>query len=122
MQGRSLNTSTFMVMVEDYAGLDDEAEIQALEALWVAEYGVVSPNVTGPFDEDLLETGREVNEGNCMDCHTASQWAFSGYSLALLQNSIWYKRNWSATLRSVFDGLIYALLTAGIFGWLWPGN
>jgi len=46
--------------------------------------------------------------------------AFVGYSLALLQNSIWYRRNWTATLKSVFDGLIYALVTAGTFGWLWP--
>ena len=46
--------------------------------------------------------------------------AFAGYSLALLQNSIWYSRNWGMTLRSMFDGLIYALLTAGTFGWLWP--
>lgn len=46
--------------------------------------------------------------------------AFIGYSLALLQNSIWYKRSWSATLKSVFDGLVYALFTAGTFGWLWP--
>lgn len=46
--------------------------------------------------------------------------AFTGYSLALMQNSIWYKRNWGATLRSMFDGLIYGLLTAGVFGWLWP--
>jgi hypothetical protein len=46
--------------------------------------------------------------------------AFGGYSLALLQNTIWYKRNWGATLKSMFDGLIYALVTAGTFGWLWP--
>ena len=46
--------------------------------------------------------------------------AFIGYSLALLQNSIWYKRNWSATIKSMFDGLVYGLLTAGTFGWLWP--
>jgi hypothetical protein len=46
--------------------------------------------------------------------------AFVGYSLALVQNSIWYHKKWSATLKSVFDGLIYALLTAGCFGWLWP--
>ena len=46
--------------------------------------------------------------------------AFAAYSLGLLQNSIWYKRNWGATLRSVFDGLLYALVTAGTFGWLWP--
>jgi len=46
--------------------------------------------------------------------------AFVGYSLALWQNSIWYKRAWSATLKSTIDGLVYALLTAGVFGWLWP--
>jgi hypothetical protein len=46
--------------------------------------------------------------------------AFAGYSLALLQNSIWVKRRWGSTLKSMFDGLIYALLTAGTFGWLWP--
>ena len=48
--------------------------------------------------------------------------AFTGYALALLQNSIWFKRNWTATLKSVFDGLLYALVTAGTFGWLWPGG
>ncbi len=46
--------------------------------------------------------------------------AFLGYALALWQNSIWYKRAWSSTLKSTFDGLLYALLTAGTFGWLWP--
>jgi len=74
--------SEFMFMVEDYAGLDDEDEIQALETLWVKQYGLVSPNVAPPFDEDLLETGREVNEDNCMGCHVAAQWAFTGYILA----------------------------------------
>jgi len=46
--------------------------------------------------------------------------AFMGYSLALLQNSIWWRRNWPMTLKSMADGLVYALLTAGTFGWLWP--
>ena len=46
--------------------------------------------------------------------------AFTAYSLALLQHSIWYRRNWGTTLKSMFDGLVYGLLTAGIFGWLWP--
>jgi hypothetical protein len=47
--------------------------------------------------------------------------AFIGYSLALWQMSIWYRRAWKYTLVATFDGLIYALLTAGTFGWLWPG-
>lgn len=46
--------------------------------------------------------------------------AFAGYSLALLEFSIWYKRAWKTTFKSVVDGLVYGLLTAGTFGWLWP--
>jgi len=50
----------------------------------------------------------------------ASVAAFLGYSVALWQMSIWYRRSWSMTLKATVDGLIYALLTAGTFGWLWP--
>ena len=46
--------------------------------------------------------------------------AFMGYSLALWQMSIWYHRGWGITIKGTLDGLIYALLTAGVFGWLWP--
>ena len=46
--------------------------------------------------------------------------AFVGYALALWQMSIWYRRAWTTTIKSTVDGLIYALLTAGTFGWLWP--
>ena len=48
--------------------------------------------------------------------------AFVGYGLGQIPESIWYKRRWARTFKSVFDGLIYALLTAGVFGWLWPGR
>ena len=46
--------------------------------------------------------------------------AFLGYALALWQMSIWYQRSWSTTIKATVDGLIYGLLTAGTFGWLWP--
>lgn len=46
--------------------------------------------------------------------------AFAGYALALWQNTIWFKRSIRTTIKSTFDGLVYALLTAGSFGWLWP--
>lgn len=46
--------------------------------------------------------------------------AFCCYVVALVQMSIWYKRAWSQTIKSAIDGLIYAALTAGTFGWLWP--
>lgn len=46
--------------------------------------------------------------------------AFVAYVMALWQIAIWYKRSISTTIKDSFDGLIYALLTAGVFGWLWP--
>ena len=46
--------------------------------------------------------------------------AFVGYAVALWQMSIWYRRAWSTTIKATFDGLIYALVTAGTFAWLWP--
>lgn len=46
--------------------------------------------------------------------------AFVGYALALWQMSIWYRRAVSMTIKATVDGLIYACLTAGVFGWLWP--
>jgi hypothetical protein len=45
--------------------------------------------------------------------------AFMAYSLALWPMSIWYQRSWTTTLKSTVDGAVYALLTAGVFGWLW---
>ena len=46
--------------------------------------------------------------------------AFIGYSVALWQTSIWYLRSWLTTFKVTVDGLVYACLTAGTFGWLWP--
>lgn len=47
--------------------------------------------------------------------------AFIGFSMAIPQGSIWYKRSWGYTLRTMIDGLVYGLVTGGVFGWLWPG-
>ena len=46
--------------------------------------------------------------------------AFAGYGLALLQGGIWSGYSWSSVFKSVFDALVYGLVTAGVFGWLWP--
>ena len=46
--------------------------------------------------------------------------AFMGYSLALWQMTIWYRRSTLTTIKATIDGLIYALVTAAVFGWLWP--
>lgn len=48
--------------------------------------------------------------------------AFCCYAVALWQASIWFKRSWSHTAKMTFDGLLYGLVTAGTFGWLWPSG
>jgi hypothetical protein len=53
-------------------------------------------------------------------CRFAGTTAFLGYTLALWQMSIWYRRSWSMTLKSTFDGLIFALVTCAVFTWMWP--
>ena len=67
-------------------------------------------------------TGRALGAGaEYLDVFRfATTTAFMGYSFALLQMSIWYRRGWNITIKSMIDGLIYATLTAGMFGWLWP--
>jgi hypothetical protein len=50
----------------------------------------------------------------------ASCTAFIGYGLALVQDSIWYRKSWGTTFKNLIDALIYGLFTGGIFGWLWP--
>lgn len=47
--------------------------------------------------------------------------AFMCYTVAGWQASIWLRRAWSTTIKNTFDGFVYACLTAGAFGWLWPG-
>lgn len=46
--------------------------------------------------------------------------AFLGYAAAQWQNSIWFGRAWRTTIMNTVDGLIYGLVTGGVFGWLWP--
>jgi len=46
--------------------------------------------------------------------------AFLAYGLGNLSNGIWKGQPWSSVIKEVIDGLIYGLLTAGTFGWLWP--
>ncbi|HXR97975.1 MAG TPA: hypothetical protein VN709_09045 [Terriglobales bacterium] len=52
--------------------------------------------------------------------HEVGLTTWAAYAAALWPLSIWYRRSWSITLKATVDGLIYALITAGVFIWLWP--
>lgn len=46
--------------------------------------------------------------------------AFLAYAGSEPVATIWKGRSVGATFRAIVDGLIYGLLTGGVFGWLWP--
>jgi hypothetical protein len=46
--------------------------------------------------------------------------AFLAFGVGILSNGIWKGQPWSNVIKEAADGLVYALLTAGTFGWLWP--
>ncbi|MFQ6022809.1 MAG: hypothetical protein ACE5NW_08815 [Acidiferrobacterales bacterium] len=46
--------------------------------------------------------------------------AWLAYGAAIIPDAVWFGRPWSAVGKHLIDALVYALLTAGVFGWLWP--
>lgn len=86
--------SSFQQMVEEYGAAEDEQELRSLEAYWVEEFGVVSPNFKGPFDGKTLNQGRELHEMSCVECHSQPQWAFTGYGVAKIIGpaALWFDR------------------------------
>ena len=61
---------------------------------------------TGP-DAEFLEVFR-----------IAGTVAFIASGVGHIPDSVWFGRPWSGTAKSMLDGLIYGLLTGGVFGWL----
>ncbi len=45
---------------------------------------------------------------------------FLAFGWAVVPFSIWYGHPWSTTAKYLFDALVYGLIVAGCFGWLWP--
>ncbi len=76
--------------------------------------------IVGVFTAYL--TGRTVAFGTpyLLVFRVAGTVAFMGYGLGHFVDSVWKGQTWGVTFKHMFDGLIYALLTAGTFGWLWP--
>jgi hypothetical protein len=45
---------------------------------------------------------------------------FLAYGAGQVQAAIWMGKPWKVAWKEAFDGLVYGLVTAGTFGWLWP--
>jgi len=42
------------------------------------------------------------------------------YGFGLIPGAIWFGKSMRSTITDFFDAIVYGLLTAGMFGWLWP--
>ena len=104
--GKMTSYSSFQAMTEEYGGFDEEEQL-ALEAYWVVENGLESPNILQPPSEELVAQGQEVHEMNCMDCHSSNRMAFISFPL----------RNISQAFHGIFGdpGGVNVLLTLHLF-------
>ena len=46
--------------------------------------------------------------------------AWLAYGTGVIPDAVRFGRPWSAVAKHLIDALAYGLLTAGVFGWLWP--
>lgn len=92
-----------------------DASMARTLAAWFG-YAVVVSIVAGYITSRALAPGADYLEV----FRFAGATAFFAYALGGWPESIWWGRKWSTTLKNTFDGLLYGLVTGGMFGWLWP--
>jgi len=112
---RITSYTTFQGMVEEY-GAFDEDEALALEAFWVAENGLVSPNIVGPIKQEQIEMGREANGSSCIECHAANSSAFASFTLKGLTRPFAWVLGDSATVG--FFTFLHAAFCLAFLAWL----
>lgn len=84
-------------------------------AMWFAYCLVVSLFVA-------YLTGQALGPGKAylLVFRVAGMAAFLAYGVGQVSNGIWRGQPWGVTLKEAMDGFVYGMLTAGVFGWLWP--
>lgn len=93
-------------------GMPDMGKQLTLYFVYCLAVGLVTAYVAGrtlPAGAEYLEVFRVTG--------TVSWLAF-GWAYPV--DAIWFGRPWGETAKHVLDALLYGLLTAGVFGWLWP--
>lgn len=79
-------------------------------------YILVISTLLGFIASKILHTGESFG----MVFHTVLIVGTMTYSGAHAMGSIWFGHSWGRTIKDIIDGVIYALVTAAVFGWLWP--
>ena len=53
-------------------------------------------------------------------CRIVGTVTFVAYACGSVQQAIWMGKPWVSTGKEAADALIYAIVSAAVFGWLWP--
>lgn len=116
LEGSRISSYTvFQGMMDEYGAFDEEETLD-LEAFWVIENGLASPNIIPPVSTDQVERGREVNSNSCIECHAANSSAFASYTLKGLTRPFAWVFGDSATV--TFFTLIHVLFCLTFLAWL----
>lgn len=84
-------------------------------ALWFA-FSILVSVFVAYLSSMAVETGASFKEVFRIACTVA----LLGYAIPKIDDSIWKAADWSVTFRFFFDGVLYSLVTAATFAWLWP--
>ncbi len=80
--------NSYQDMVYSYMGMASDEELEALEAYWVKNFGVVSPNEFKDVDEKTLSMGKQLHDMSCASCHSSARSAPISYGTAKIVSPV----------------------------------
>lgn len=75
-------------MADEYMDFATDEELNALESYWVKNFGVVPPHAVEILDPIILDTGKELHDMSCAECHSRPQSAPLSYGMSRLVSPI----------------------------------
>ncbi len=77
--------------------------------------------VVGIFVAYIASMGLSAGADSMMVFRMTAATAILAYAVSHVPDSIWKGLDWGVTAKFLFDGLVYGLVTAVAFAWMWPG-
>ena len=79
-------------------------------------YTLLISAIAAYVSSKVLPSGANFLQG----CRVVGALSFLAYAGGSVQAGIWMGKPWPSVAKDVLDGVIYAVLTAVTFAWLWP--
>ncbi|MBU0462269.1 MAG: 4Fe-4S dicluster domain-containing protein, partial [Proteobacteria bacterium] len=76
-----ISEPVFMEMKEEYSDIDEDTGLEDLKIYWEKNYNVVF-NEALLYTQEKLDTGKQLNEDYCIDCHSPVKSAFLSNTIA----------------------------------------